>query len=154
MFNRSPGLGGALLALVCALLVTACAGGAQPAAETAPPSGATFAPAATNATSAPAGTPGASAATTAVATRTRKLPTPAPTITVGPTATPFPLSAGWWDSAVCYEIFVRSFYDSNGDGIGDLNGIIQNLDYINDSNPKTTTDLGATCIWLMPIMES
>ena len=108
-----------------------------------------------NSASAPPSNAPAEAATAAgPPTPTRNLPTPAPTITVGPTATPFPLAAGWWDGAVCYEIFVRSFYDSNGDGIGDLNGIAQKLDYVNDSDPKTTKDLGANCIWLMPIMES
>jgi alpha-amylase len=61
---------------------------------------------------------------------------------------------GWKRGGVCYEIFVRSFYDSNGDGIGDLNGLTQKLDYINDGNPKTQHDLGANCIWLMPVAES
>lgn len=60
----------------------------------------------------------------------------------------------WWNDAVFYEIFVRSFYDSNGDGIGDINGIIEKLDYLNDGDPKTTTDLGVTGIWLMPINPS
>jgi glycosidase len=60
----------------------------------------------------------------------------------------------WKRGAVCYEVFVRSFYDSDGDGIGDLNGLIQKLDYINDGNPGTQRDLGARCIWLMPIAES
>jgi alpha-amylase len=92
--------------------------------------------------------------TAADPTTTPDLPTPAPTITVGPTATAFPLEAGWWDSAVCYEVFVRSFYDSDGDGVGDLNGLIERLDYINDGDPATDTDLGANCIWLMPIAES
>jgi glycosidase len=82
------------------------------------------------------------------------LPTLPPRITPGPTATPFPLAAGWWDSAVCYEIFVRSFYDSDGDGIGDINGIIAKLDYLNDGDPTTTTDLGINCIWLMPVAEA
>ncbi|NMO96344.1 DUF3459 domain-containing protein [Paenibacillus lemnae] len=57
-------------------------------------------------------------------------------------------------SNVFYEIFVRSFYDSNGDGIGDLNGIIEKLDYLNDGDPNTTEDLGITGIWLMPINPS
>ena len=57
----------------------------------------------------------------------------------------------WWNDTVFYEIFVRSFYDSNGNGIGDFNGIIEKLDYLNDGDPKTTTDLGVTGIWLMPI---
>jgi glycosidase len=47
---------------------------------------------------------------------------------------------------VCYEIFVRSFCDSNGDGIGDLNGIISKLDYL--------ADLGIEAIWLTPIHPS
>lgn len=45
-----------------------------------------------------------------------------------------------------YEIYVRSFYDSNGDGIGDLNGVTAKLDYIKD--------LGFNGIWLMPINTS
>ena len=45
-----------------------------------------------------------------------------------------------------YEIFVGSFYDSDGDGMGDLNGVTEKLDYI--------TDLGCNGIWLMPIMPS
>ncbi len=53
-----------------------------------------------------------------------------------------------------YEIFVGSYYDSDGDGSGDLNGILQKLDYLNDGNAKTDTDLGFTGIWLMPIMPS
>jgi glycosidase len=66
-----------------------------------------------------------------------------------------PLTAGnWRNGGVCYEVFVRSFQDSNGDGIGDLNGLIQKLDYINDGNPASQRDLGARCIWLMPVAES
>ncbi|MFC4100481.1 alpha-amylase family glycosyl hydrolase [Paenibacillus xanthanilyticus] len=49
-------------------------------------------------------------------------------------------------SSVYYEIFVRSFYDTNGDGIGDLNGVTQKLDYLKD--------LGVEGIWLMPINSS
>ena len=60
----------------------------------------------------------------------------------------------WWNDTVFYEIFVRSFYDSNGDGIGDLNGITQKLDYLNDGDSETFTDLGITGIWLMPIFRS
>lgn len=60
----------------------------------------------------------------------------------------------WWDHAVFYEIFVRSFSDSNGDGIGDFNGLTAKLDYLNDGDPTTTTDLGITAIWLMPIYPS
>ncbi|GAA0845271.1 alpha-amylase family glycosyl hydrolase [Paenibacillus glucanolyticus] len=57
-------------------------------------------------------------------------------------------------SDVYYEIFVRSFYDSDGDGIGDLKGVIEKLDYLNDGNPDTSDDLGVTGIWLMPINPS
>jgi len=60
----------------------------------------------------------------------------------------------WWDAAVFYQIFVRSFYDSDGDGIGDFNGILEKLDYLNDGDPQTTTDLGVDAIWLMPIHPS
>jgi alpha-amylase len=60
----------------------------------------------------------------------------------------------WRRSGVCYEVFVRSFHDSDGDGVGDIRGLIQKLDYINDGDPGTDRDLGATCIWLMPIAQS
>lgn len=52
----------------------------------------------------------------------------------------------WARRGVCYEVFVRSFYDSDGDGIGDLRGLTEKLSYV--------SDLGATCIWLMPIAQS
>ena len=55
---------------------------------------------------------------------------------------------------VFYEIFVRSFSDSNGDGVGDLKGLISKLDYLNDGKPETTSDLGIDGIWLMPVFES
>ena len=55
-------------------------------------------------------------------------------------------SASWWREAVFYEIFVRSFNDSDGDGIGDFNGITQKLDYLES--------LGVNAIWLMPINPS
>lgn len=60
----------------------------------------------------------------------------------------------WVNSAVFYEVFVRSFADSNGDGIGDLPGLISKLDYLNDGDPKTTTDLGVDALWLMPVFVS
>ncbi|MEO1022731.1 MAG: alpha-amylase family glycosyl hydrolase, partial [Bacteroidota bacterium] len=63
-------------------------------------------------------------------------------------------SPKWWNERVFYEIFVRSFYDSDGDGIGDFNGMTEKLDYLNDGDPTTTTDLGITGIWLMPIHPS
>mgnify|MGYP002852493857 CR=1 FL=1 len=55
---------------------------------------------------------------------------------------------------VYYSLFVRSFADSNGDGIGDFNGIIAKLDYLNDGDDATTSDLGITGIWLLPIFPS
>jgi len=60
----------------------------------------------------------------------------------------------WARGAVFYEIFVRSFADSNGDGRGDFNGLISKLDYLNDGNPATSSDLGIDGIWLMPVFES
>lgn len=53
-----------------------------------------------------------------------------------------------------YEIFVRSFADGNGDGVGDFRGLINNLDYLNDGDDSTMTDLGVNGIWLMPINAS
>lgn len=53
-----------------------------------------------------------------------------------------------------YEVFLYSYYDSDGDGIGDIQGLIQKLDYINDGDDSTDTDLGCNGIWLMPIMPS
>lgn len=70
------------------------------------------------------------------------------------TAAPVSAATPWWNDAVFYEVFVRSFSDSNGDGVGDINGLIEKLDYLNDGDPATTTDLGVTGIWLMPITES
>ena len=60
----------------------------------------------------------------------------------------------WWNDAVFYEAFVRSFYDGNGDGVGDFAGLTQKLDYLNDGDPATSTDLGITGLWLMPTMPS
>ena len=52
----------------------------------------------------------------------------------------------WWKNAVIYEIYPRSFQDSNGDGIGDLNGITERLDYLKE--------LGVDAIWLTPVYPS
>lgn len=59
-----------------------------------------------------------------------------------------------WRERVFYEIFVRSFADSDGDGIGDLAGLTARLDDLNDGDPSTTDDLGITGIWLMPVAEA
>jgi len=65
-------------------------------------------------------------------------------------ATPSPATAkseqNWWKNAVIYEIYPRSFQDTNGDGIGDLNGITEHLDYLQN--------LGVDAIWLTPIYPS
>ncbi len=74
---------------------------------------------------------------------------PAPTTTLAPEP-----AAPWWEGRVFYEVFVRSFQDSDGDGIGDLAGLIDRLDYLNDGDPETTDDLGVTGIWLMPVTSS
>lgn len=52
---------------------------------------------------------------------------------------------------IYYEIFVRSFADSDGDGIGDIKGMTSMLDYLNDGNSQTDTDLGVNGIYLMPV---
>ena len=52
----------------------------------------------------------------------------------------------WWKEAVFYQIYPRSFYDTNGDGIGDLRGILEKLDYLQD--------LGINALWLSPIYDS
>jgi alpha-amylase len=61
------------------------------------------------------------------------------------TAAEKPPSGGWWDGRTFYEIFVRSFADSNGDGIGDLRGATAKLPYLQS--------LGVGAIWLMPVTE-
>ena len=53
-----------------------------------------------------------------------------------------------------YEVFLYSYYDSNGDGIGDIKGLIQKLDYINDGDERSGEDLGCNEIWLMPVCPS
>jgi glycosidase len=60
----------------------------------------------------------------------------------------------WWNGAVFYEVFVRSFKDSDGDGKGDLRGLMEKLDYLNDGDPATDADLGVDALWLMPVFES
>ena len=52
----------------------------------------------------------------------------------------------WWKNAVVYQIYPRSFKDSNGDGIGDLEGIYEKLDYL--------AELGIDVIWMSPVYKS
>lgn len=61
-------------------------------------------------------------------------------------ATPAAGEQPWWKSAVFYQIYPRSFADSNGDGIGDIQGIISKLDYLQD--------LGIDAVWLSPVYDS
>ena len=56
------------------------------------------------------------------------------------------MKKAWWKESVVYQIYPRSFYDSNGDGIGDLRGIIQKLDYLKE--------LGVSVVWLSPVYKS
>ena len=58
------------------------------------------------------------------------------------------------NARVFYEIFVGSFSDSNGDGIGDLKGILNRFDYLNDGDPDSGKSLGVEGIWLTPIFAS
>jgi alpha-amylase len=73
-----------------------------------------------------------------------------------PAPTPIPAQENhdWARGAVFYEVFVRSFSDSDGDGVGDLRGLTSKLDYLNDGNPQTSTDLGVDALWLMPVFQS
>ena len=52
----------------------------------------------------------------------------------------------WYKKAVVYQIYPRSFYDANNDGLGDIKGIIEKLDYLQE--------LGVNCVWLSPIYDS
>ncbi|MDR1692949.1 MAG: alpha amylase [Oscillospiraceae bacterium] len=75
-------------------------------------------------------------------------PSPTPTPEPSPTPEPEPLT----ERRNFYEIFVGSFCDSNGDGLGDLPGVISKLDYLNNETGEDC--LGVNAIWLMPIMPS
>ena len=55
------------------------------------------------------------------------------------------MNQGWWDRAIGYEVYVRSFCDSNGDGIGDLAGITSKLDHL--------AWLGIDIVWLTPFLS-
>jgi glycosidase len=121
-----------LLIFLATLLLAACTDSSQASLTTPPPT------------------------LTAPATTIQPAATPEPTPT--PTSTPVPLEPPegyfWWNQKVFYEIFMRSFYDSDGDGIGDFNGLTSKLDYLNDGDPTTSEDLGVTGLWLMPIFPT
>ncbi len=70
----------------------------------------------------------------------------ASSIQATPQAKPQPAAEPWWKHAVIYEIYPRSFQDSNGDGMGDLNGITSRLDYLKE--------LGIDAIWITPFYPS
>ena len=61
------------------------------------------------------------------------------------------VEASWWKEGVIYQIYPRSFQDSNDDGVGDLKWIVRRLDYLNDGTPQS---LGIDAIWLSPIYPS
>ena len=65
----------------------------------------------------------------------------------------------WWQRGVVYQIYPRSFKDTSGNGIGDLQGVIDVLDYLNDGSPGLNTSdseasLGVDAIWLSPFYPS
>ncbi|MBK8987042.1 MAG: alpha-amylase [Chloroflexi bacterium] len=104
-------------------------------------------PTAVPATPEPTATPNVIATALAQDAATRAAgPTRPPTATPKPIPTLDPTVDRWWNDAVFYEVFVRSFQDSDGDGVGDINGLIERLDYLQE--------LGVNALWLMPIMES
>lgn len=76
-------------------------------------------------------------------TAIKQIPTTTPTLTPSPAA-PDP-QTGWFEQSITYLLFVRSFRDTNEDGIGDLKGVIQGLPYLQS--------LGVRTIWLMPVFE-
>ena len=120
---------------LCAAILAACAAPAAPPPTVAP---------------SPAPTAAVVPPPTAAPTPTRPSPTPLPgastePLVVSPVGQDGALVKGtsgqpWWNDSTFYEIFVRSFADSDGDGVGDLNGLIGTLDYLNDGDPATASD--------------
>ena len=118
------------LSLAISLIAVACAAPATPQPTVAP---------------SPAPTATVVPPPTAAPTPTQPPPTPAPgkptePQAVSPAGQDGALVKGtggqpWWNDTTFYEIFVRSFFDSDGDGAGDLNGLIGKLDYLNDGDP-------------------
>src|SRR5580698_2256714 len=67
-------------------------------------------------------------------------------VALGGSGLPFKQDLPWYKCAIIYQVHVRTFYDSNGDGIGDFKGLDQKLDYL--------AELGTNTIWLMPFFPS
>ena len=84
-------------------------------------------------------------------TPTTLAPSPSPTATTPNGHGSAQPSPDWWRTGVLYQIYPRSFADSSGDGVGDLAGIIDRLDYLNNGTPDS---LGVDAIWLSPIYPS
>jgi alpha-amylase len=139
------------------LLATGCATSTPTASAPGEPSAGAGSPSAVAATSsAGAGSPSAVAATSSAGAGSPSATPPAATTAAPGSACTPPADPAThdWNGRVWYEAFVRSFADGNGDGIGDLRGLTAKLDYLNDGDPSTSTDLGVTGIWLMPIAQS
>ena len=83
----------------------------------------------------------------------RRAPTPKSSSAVHPSAQVAGAAFGddWWRRGVIYQVYPRSFADSNDDGVGDLPGLIEKLDYLNDGTERS---LGVDAIWLSPIHPS
>src|SRR5690349_21476582 len=79
----------------------------------------------------------------AVSSRTARMNTAAAKHMTPPAVAP---ANSWWRGATIYQIYPRSFLDSNGDGVGDLPGILQRLDYV--------AELGVDAIWIAPFFRS
>jgi alpha-glucosidase len=64
------------------------------------------------------------------------------------------LELPWWQRGVVYQIYPRSFLDTSGNGVGDLQGVVEKLDYLNDGDPDSGSSLGVDAIWLSPFYPS
>jgi len=92
----------------------------------------------------PTAAPAPATAPTAIAAHT--LPTPSPV--------PGPNSLSWVQDSTFYLLHVGSFADSDQDGVGDLKGLLNRLDYLNDGDPATSVDLGVGVLCLLPVFSA
>jgi alpha-glucosidase len=76
---------------------------------------------------------------------------PGPAVGAAPPVAGAAFGADWWQRGVIYQVYPRSFADANNDGVGDLPGLIEKLDYLNDGTERS---LGVDAIWLSPIHPS